>query len=74
MTTRPSTLTLVLAGLILAASVMGILLGETIFDMTQMRQAFADPASGPAEVLWQVRAPRVATALLSGRRWGCRAR
>lgn len=66
MTTRPSTLTLVLAGLILAASVMGILLGETIFDMTQMRQAFADPASGPAEVLWQVRAPRVATALFVG--------
>ena len=66
MTPRPSTLTLVLAGLILAASVMGILLGETIFDMTQMRQAFADPASGPAEVLWQVRAPRVATALFVG--------
>ena len=66
MTTRPSTLTLVLAGLILAASVMGILLGEIVFDMAQMRQAFADPVSGPAEVLWQVRAPRVATALLVG--------
>jgi iron complex transport system permease protein len=66
MTTRPSTLTLVLAGLILAASVMGILLGEIVFDMAEMRQAFADPVSGPAEVLWQVRAPRVATALLVG--------
>jgi iron complex transport system permease protein len=64
--TRPSRLTLVLAGLILAASVMGILLGETVFDMAQMTQAFTDPGSGPAEVLWQVRAPRVATALMVG--------
>ena len=64
--TRPSRLTLALAGLIVAASVMGILLGETVFDMAQMSQAFTDPASGPAEVLWQVRAPRVATALMVG--------
>ncbi len=64
--TRPSRLTLVLAGLILAASVMGILLGETVFDMAQMTQALTDPGSGPAEVLWQVRAPRVATALMVG--------
>jgi len=64
--TRPSRLTLVLAGLVLAASVMGILLGETVFDMAQMSQAFADQSSGPAEVLWQVRAPRVATALMVG--------
>lgn len=64
--TRPSRLTLLLAGLIMAASVMGILLGETVFDMAQMTQAFADPGSGPAEVLWQVRAPRVATALMVG--------
>ena len=64
--TRPSRLTLVLAGLILAASALGILLGETAFDMAQMSQVFADPGSGPAEVLWQVRAPRVATALMVG--------
>ncbi len=64
--TRPSRLTLALSVLIAAASVLGILLGETVFDMAQMRQAFADPVSGPAEVLWQVRAPRVATALLVG--------
>lgn len=64
--TRPSRLTLVLAGLIAAAAVTGILLGETVFTMAQMSQAFADPASGPAEVLWQVRAPRVATALMVG--------
>ena len=64
--TRPSRLTVALAGLILAASVLGILLGETAFAMAQLSQALADPASGPAEVLWQVRAPRVATALMVG--------
>jgi len=64
--TRPSRLTLLLAGLIAAAAVTGILLGETVFTLAQMSQAFADPASGPAEVLWQVRAPRVATALMVG--------
>jgi iron complex transport system permease protein len=64
--TRPSRLTLILGGLITVASVLGILLGETVFDMAQMSQAFAMPGSGPAEVLWQVRAPRVATALMVG--------
>lgn len=64
--TRPSRLTLILAGLIAVASVMGILLGETVFDMAQMIQALVEPGSGPAEVLWQVRAPRVATALMVG--------
>lgn len=64
--TRPSRLTLVLAGLIAATSVLGILLGETVFTMAQMSQAFTDPGSGPAEVFWQVRAPRVATALMVG--------
>ena len=45
---------------------MGLLLGETAFNMEQMGQALTVPGSGPAEVLWQVRAPRVATALLVG--------
>lgn len=64
--TRPSRLTLALAGLIAVASVLGILLGETALSMAQMCQALTDPASGPAEVFWQVRAPRVATALIVG--------
>ncbi|MDP3371211.1 MAG: iron ABC transporter permease [Brevundimonas sp.] len=59
-------MTVVLTGLIAAAAVLGILLGETLFGMAQMIQAFNDPASGSAEVLWQVRAPRVATALMVG--------
>jgi iron complex transport system permease protein len=63
---RPSRLTWVLVGLILASSALGILLGETAFGMAQLGEAFADAGSGLAEVLWQVRAPRVATALMVG--------
>lgn len=63
---RPSTLTLALAGMIAAAAVVGVLLGETTFTMGQIAEAFAEPGSGPAEVFWQVRAPRVATALMVG--------
>lgn len=63
---RPSRLTIVLAALIAAAAILGILLGETVFTMAQLTRAFADAGSGPGEVLWQVRAPRVATALMVG--------
>jgi iron complex transport system permease protein len=66
MTTARSRLTLVLAGMIAAAAVFGILLGETVLGMAQLVEAVTDPASGPAEVLWHVRAPRVATALMVG--------
>lgn len=54
-------------GLLIAlAAALGIGLGESQFDAEQWRLALTDPASGPAEVLWQVRAPRVATALMVG--------
>ncbi|MDP2116293.1 MAG: iron ABC transporter permease [Brevundimonas sp.] len=66
MTTARSRLTLVLAGLIAAAAVIGILFGETVLGMAQLVEAFTRPSSGPAEVLWHVRAPRVATALMVG--------
>ena len=59
-------LTLFLAALIVAAVVAGIMLGESLFDASQWAQGFSDPASGPGVVLWQVRAPRVATALMVG--------
>ena len=55
-----------LALLIALAVVLGISLGESVFDAEQWRAAFVDPTSGPAEVLWQVRAPRVVTALMVG--------
>ncbi|HWQ87838.1 MAG TPA: iron ABC transporter permease [Brevundimonas sp.] len=63
---KPPRLTLGLVLLILAAVVTGVLLGESAFDSRQWAQAFTDPASGPGEVLWQVRAPRVVTALMVG--------
>ncbi|MGV9009813.1 FecCD family ABC transporter permease [Brevundimonas sp.] len=56
----------VLGLLIIAAAVAGIGLGESVFQAGQWQAAFANPTSGPAEVLWQVRAPRVATALMVG--------
>ncbi|MFJ6023962.1 FecCD family ABC transporter permease [Brevundimonas sp. NPDC092305] len=54
---------LILIGL---AVVAGVLLGETGMAAGQIAQAFQDPGSGPGEVLWAVRAPRVATALTVG--------
>ena len=52
--------------LIIAAAVSGIGMGESVLGAEQWRAAFTDPASGPAEVLWQVRAPRVMTAMMVG--------
>jgi iron complex transport system permease protein len=52
--------------LIIAATVSGIGMGESVLGAEQWRAAFTDPASGPADVLWQVRAPRVMTALMVG--------
>ncbi len=62
----PSRLTLALVAALIAAAAAGVLLGETTFSAGQWSRAFADPASAPGEVLWQVRAPRTATALLVG--------
>ncbi|MBW8302922.1 MAG: iron ABC transporter permease, partial [Brevundimonas sp.] len=62
----PGRLTLILALLIALAALAAVLFGETVFDAGQLTQAFADPSSGPAEVLWAVRAPRAATALMVG--------
>ena len=59
-------LALILAGLIVLATLAAVLFGETAFNAAQLGRAFADPSSGAAEVLWAVRAPRVATALMVG--------
>lgn len=55
-----------LAALILIAIVAAVLFGETAFGLSRLMQAVADPASGPGEVLWAVRAPRAMTALVVG--------
>lgn len=59
-------LNLGLAAAILLALVVAVLFGETVLSATQYGQAVADPASGPGEVLWQVRAPRAVCALMVG--------
>jgi len=63
---RPGRLALILVVLIAGATLAAVLFGETAFDGAQLGQAFTDPSSGPAEVLWAVRAPRAATALMVG--------
>ena len=55
-----------LAAAILLALVGAVLLGETALSSAQYGQALVDPASGPGEVLWQVRAPRAVCALMVG--------
>ena len=59
-------LCLILGLLIAAALALAILMGETAFTGAQYGAAFGDPTSGPAEVLWQVRAPRAVCALVVG--------
>ncbi|MBX9574491.1 MAG: iron ABC transporter permease [Caulobacteraceae bacterium] len=53
-----------------AACVLALMLavgfGETVLTGAQWRQAFVDAASGPADVLWHIRAPRALCALLVG--------
>jgi iron complex transport system permease protein len=45
---------------------LGLLLGETQLTGAQLAQAFRDPASGPGEVLWSIRAPRTVAAAVVG--------
>ena len=64
--TRMVRLCLLLALAVIAALGVAILVGETALSGAQYAAAFGDPASGPGEVLWQVRAPRAVCALIVG--------
>lgn len=61
-----SRLTLFLVLLLAAVLTLAVLLGETPLTVQQIVQAFRDPGSPPGEVLWTIRAPRVATAAVVG--------
>lgn len=61
MRTRGLILGLLLA--LMVALVLAVLLGETLLPPAQWAEALRDPASGPGEVLWAVRAPRAVCAL-----------
>jgi len=64
---RPSRgLVILLSALIVGAVVFGVLFGETAFSGAQLAEGVFRPGSDAGEVLWQVRAPRVATALVVG--------
>ena len=60
------TLNLLLAAGLLVLAAAGLWLGETRLTHAQWVQAFTDPASGPAQVLWTIRAPRTVAAIVVG--------
>ena len=55
-----------LAALLIICAIAGITLGETSLSSAGYISAFGDPTSVAAEILWQIRAPRVAAAALVG--------
>lgn len=61
-----SRLNLALLVAVLTAAAAGLLLGEVALTSDQLAQAFADPNSGPGEILWSIRAPRTAVAIVVG--------
>lgn len=63
---RPLALNLLLAVAVAAFAAAGLFLGETQLTSAQVAQAFADPASGPGQVLFEIRLPRTAAALVVG--------
>ncbi len=48
------------------ALALGVAIGETVFTGRDWAEAFGQPGSAPAEVLWEVRAPRAICAFLVG--------
>lgn len=63
---RRFALDLSLALALLAALVAAVLFGETPLSLDQYAQALADPASGPGEILFAIRAPRAVAAAVVG--------
>lgn len=59
-------LNLSLAVALAAAVVVAVLFGETMLSGEQYLAAFTQPGGGPADVLWQVRAPRAVCAAVVG--------
>jgi iron complex transport system permease protein len=55
-----------LALALLALAAVAVMLGETPLSAAQYAHAFHDPASPPGEILWALRAPRVACAAVVG--------
>ena len=56
--------------LLLLALAIAVALGEAPLDASQYAAAFLKPGSGPAEILWGLRAPRAIAAALVGAQLG----
>lgn len=63
---RPVVLNTLLAGAVLVAAGSGLFLGEVALSGAQFREAFVDPTSGPAQILFEIRLPRTVAALVVG--------
>ena len=59
-------LNLILIAALLVLLLLGLLLGETALSAAQYGQAFGEPMSGPGEIIWAIRAPRVVAAAVVG--------
>ena len=63
---RGARLTFVLIAIGLVAAGLGLVFGETVLNGAQYVQALTAPMSAPAEIIWAIRAPRVAAAGIVG--------
>lgn len=63
---RPLAMNLLLALAALAMAGAGLFLGEIQLSGAQIAEGFAEPASGPGVVLFEIRLPRTAAALVVG--------
>jgi iron complex transport system permease protein len=63
---RPLVFNLALLALVVLLVAAGLFLGETPLSHAQVRQAILDPGSGPHEVIFAIRLPRTAAALVVG--------
>ena len=59
-------LVLGLVALLAVSATAAVAFGETSLSTARYMEAFADPSSAAAEILWRIRAPRVAAAALVG--------
>lgn len=62
----PARISLLLGGALVIALIAGLLGGEVLLSGAHYAEALRDPASGPGQILWQVRAPRSLCALVVG--------
>ncbi|RAK63093.1 FecCD family ABC transporter permease [Phenylobacterium kunshanense] len=63
---RPWILNAALGATAIGLAAAGLMLGETALSVAQFAEAFADPASGPHEILFDIRLPRTVAALVVG--------